>query len=148
MSRGKPRERGQTVIEFALLAPVIILFLFMIVDFGIAMDRRIVLQHAVREGARYAAVHAVTTDDDCEAIRARTEAQAQDIIDTTDVTVSYESNPAAAGQWVKVSAEFHYEPAIVNSIGSLFGGSAPTIDISPSATARLELSVTNARGCP
>ena len=139
----RPAERGQTLIEFALLAPVIILFLFMIVDFGIAMDRRIVLQHAVREGARYAAV---TTD--CAAIQARTEAQAQGIIDVGDVTVSYESNPAPAGDNVSVKAHFTYQLAILDTISHAFGVDAGSIDMTPSASARLELAVTNAGGCP
>ena len=49
-------EGGQTLIEFALAAPLLLVFLLAIVDFGIAIDRRIVLDHAVREGARYASV--------------------------------------------------------------------------------------------
>ena len=54
--RPRGSEGGQTLIEFALIMPIVFLFLFVLVDFGIAMDRRLVLQHAVREGARYAAV--------------------------------------------------------------------------------------------
>ena len=135
-------QRGQTLIEFAFIAPIMFLFLFVIVDFGIAMDRRIVLQHAVREGARYAAV---TTD--CAAIQARTEAQAQGIIDVGDVTVSYEHNPAAAGDNVSVKAHFTYQLAILDTISDTFGVHAGSIDMSPSASARLELTVTDAPGC-
>ena len=136
-------QRGQTLIEFAFIAPIMFLFLFVIVDFGIAMDRRIVLQHAVREGARYAAV---TTD--CAAIQARTEAQAQGIIDVGDVTVSYETNPAPAGDNVSVKAHCTYQLDILDTISHAFGVDAGSIDMTPSASARLELTVTNAGGCP
>jgi hypothetical protein len=49
-------ERGQTLLEFALLAPLVFLFLFMVVDFGIAINRSIVISHAAREAARVGAV--------------------------------------------------------------------------------------------
>jgi Flp pilus assembly protein TadG len=138
------RNRGQTLIEFAFIAPIIFLFLFTIVDFGIAMDRRITIQHAVREGARYAAVNT-----DCGDIQAATAAQAQSIIDDTDVTVSYSTAPAPAerGDAVTVKASFVYEPWIFNSIASVFGVTGGSIDMSPSASSRLELAVPDASGC-
>ena len=135
-------QRGQAIIEFAFIAPILFVFLFTIVDFGIAMDRRIMVQHAVREGARFAAV-----DADCQAIRQTTSDQAQDIISPADVTVSYDANPAERGDRVEVSAAFTYEPWIFNSIGKLFGVSSPAIDMSPDASARLEQAVTDASGC-
>ena len=146
MSRGKPRERGQTVIEFALLAPVIFVLLFMIVDFGLALDRRITLQHAVREGARYAAV---AGSNDCGKILEKTLAQAQGI-DAT-VTVSYDADPgdpARLGDTVTVSAQFTYEPKITNSIAGLLGVTAPSMVMTPSASSRLEREVSPAAGCP
>ena len=139
------RERGQTLIEFAFIAPIIFLFLFTIVDFGIAMDRRITIQHAVREGARYAAVHGGPCAD--MQIQTRTKDQAQGIIDAGDVTVSYEHNPAAAGDNVSVKAHFTYQLAILDTISDTFGVHAGSIDMSPSASARLELAVPNAGGC-
>ena len=40
------------------IIPVIFVFILLLVDFGTALDRREVLQHAVREGARKGAVAA------------------------------------------------------------------------------------------
>ncbi|HXF50538.1 MAG TPA: TadE family protein [Dehalococcoidia bacterium] len=141
-------DRGQTLIEFAFIAPLIFLFLFVIVDFGIALDRRITLQHAVREGARYGAVTA-----DPAAVRQTTADQAQDLIDTGDVTVCYEDvngngGVGEVGDGVKVSAAFSYEFPILSELWQAFGGSPFTIDMSPSATGRLELSVPGATACP
>jgi hypothetical protein len=136
-------ERGQALIEFALVTPWILILLFAIIDGGIAMDRRQVLQHAVREGARYAAVH--TDEDD---IKQKTVAQAQDLIDTDDVTVCY-IDGGDPGDSVRVSASFTYDFAIVGPVLSgLFGGSVGSIDMTPSGTARLETSVSGATLCP
>jgi Flp pilus assembly protein TadG len=142
-------SRGQTLIEFALVAPLIFLLLFVIVDFGIALDRRITLQHAVREGARYGAVNASVA-----AIKQATADQAQDLIGTGDVTVCYADTPFDAnvtvgdvGDSVRVKAAFSYTFPILNELWKAFGGSPLTIDMSPSATGRLELSVPGATAC-
>ena len=136
-------SRGQTIVEFALIAPVIFILLFGIIDFGMALDRRLTLQHAVREGARYAAV---TTD--CAAIQDRTVSQARNIITRDDVGVHYykpdgvtPTNPAAAGDMVKVSAPFEWEFPLMSRFG------VGSIDIGVSGAARLELAVTSAGGC-
>ena len=142
-------QRGQTLVEFALVAPLIILFLVVIVDFGIALDRRIVLQHAVREGGRYAAV-----TDDISVVCDRTVAQAQDLIGPEDIEISYEdidgnADPTDAGDSVRVTAHFTYEPSIVGPVlGGLFGGSVLAIDMSPSASSRLEQAVPGDTACP
>lgn len=154
MSRNRPHtrrrnDRGQTLIEFAFIAPLIFLFLFVIVDFGIALDRRITLQHAVREGARYGAVTASAA-----AIQNTTADQAQGLVDASDVTVCYEdtafdanSTNGDVGDAVRVKAAFSYEFPILSELWAAFGGSPLTIDMSPQATGRLELSVPGATPC-
>ncbi|GJG93707.1 TadE/TadG family type IV pilus assembly protein [Cupriavidus pauculus] len=52
--RGARSQRGASAVEFALVAPVFFLLLFSIVDFGAMMWANLTMQHAVREGARYA----------------------------------------------------------------------------------------------
>lgn len=51
-------ERGAAVVEFALILPVLVLFVFGIVEFGRAYSARIELTGAVREGARAVALGA------------------------------------------------------------------------------------------
>lgn len=55
MQRGRD-ERGAAVVEFALILPVLVLFVFGIVEFGRAYSARIQLTGAVREGARAGAL--------------------------------------------------------------------------------------------
>lgn len=49
-------ERGQTLVEFALIAPVVLLILMAILSFGLAFSWKIMLNGAAREGARIGAV--------------------------------------------------------------------------------------------
>ncbi len=49
-------ERGQALVELALVLPVLALLLFAIIDFGLALNARIQVANAVREGARLGAV--------------------------------------------------------------------------------------------
>jgi Flp pilus assembly protein TadG len=49
-------ERGQTMVEFALVAPVLCLLLFAIIQFGVLYSSYVTLTDATRAGARKAAV--------------------------------------------------------------------------------------------
>ena len=49
-------ERGAAVVEFALILPILVMFVFGIVEFGRAYSARIQLTAAVREGARAGAL--------------------------------------------------------------------------------------------
>ncbi|HKX75315.1 MAG TPA: TadE/TadG family type IV pilus assembly protein [Acidimicrobiia bacterium] len=49
-------DRGATLIEFAILAPLLFLFLFGIIEFGWLFARNVNVSHGAREGARLAIV--------------------------------------------------------------------------------------------
>lgn len=148
-SLGK-RESGQTLLEFAVLTPVILVFLMGLIDFGLAIDRREVLQHAVREGARHGAVGNSVAD-----IQDYTATQSQGLVEPADVSVCYidmdgDTDPGGVGDNVKVSANFTY-----NSIGSIemlkvFGADENilTINMTPSADMRMETTVAGGVACP
>jgi hypothetical protein len=115
------------------------------------MDRRITVQHAIREGARYAAV-----TDDVGLVCDRVIEQAQGIVTGSDITISYEdmddppnSRDTDVGDSVKVTAHFTYDlPIIGPAISGLSGTDIGTIDMSPWGDARLERSVSGATVCP
>jgi hypothetical protein len=48
------RQRGGTLVEFALVAPLVILLIMAALELAIVFWVNLTLQHAVREGARYA----------------------------------------------------------------------------------------------
>jgi Flp pilus assembly protein TadG len=49
-------ESGQSLVETALVVPILLLLLAAIIDFGRAFDTYIVLTNAAREGARFASL--------------------------------------------------------------------------------------------
>ena len=51
------RSRGQTLVEFAFVAPIFFFMIFAIIDFGRYVYYVQIINNAAREGARYAIVH-------------------------------------------------------------------------------------------
>jgi Flp pilus assembly protein TadG len=47
-------KNGQALVEFALVAPLFFILLFAIVDLGVVFYVNLTMQHAVRQGTRYA----------------------------------------------------------------------------------------------
>ena len=54
--RARRRERGQSLVETAIIFPILLLFLAAAIDFGRVFDAYIVMTNAVREGARFGSV--------------------------------------------------------------------------------------------
>lgn len=46
-------EKGQSLVELALILPILIVILFGIIEFGRVFHSYLVITHAAREGARY-----------------------------------------------------------------------------------------------
>lgn len=57
------RQRGQNLVELALLLPILLWFCLGLVDFGRVFYTQIGLTNAAREGARYAAARAPTCNE-------------------------------------------------------------------------------------
>jgi Flp pilus assembly protein TadG len=56
-ARSKERERGANLVEFAILAPLLIMLLFGIIEFAWVFAQNLDVRHGAREGARLAAVN-------------------------------------------------------------------------------------------
>jgi Flp pilus assembly protein TadG len=81
-------ERGQTAVEFALMIPVMLLFLLGIFQIGITFFNKESLQTAARDGARAGAIHtgstpAVITQDVIDAVKANAVG-----LDTSQLTIN------------------------------------------------------------
>lgn len=141
-------ERGQNLIEFAIVAPFVLLFIAAIVVFGLAMNARSTTQHAVREGARTAAVGA-TLDE----VKSITAGNAPERVDEEDVLWCHpgsDSSRGEAGAQVVVYLDedaagpklgVPFTLAATGGIFSIFGVGDLTVQLNPRATARLEKSV-------
>jgi len=58
LARLRRDEGGTTLVEFALVAPVLLLVLVVALDFARALNAYVTIANASREGARYASVYA------------------------------------------------------------------------------------------
>jgi len=122
--------------------PVAALLLFVIIDFGMAMDQRLVMEHAVREGAREAAVC-----DNVAAICQRIVCQAQGVIDpATKATIEYYdldgNDHWDAGDNVTVKIPYEWDLPIVNSaLPALHLPTVKPVNLTASGSARLERTV-------
>ena len=62
---GRPRERGQALLEFALIVPIFAVALLGMIDIGRAVWANNAVANAAREAARYAAVHGGSKSTPC-----------------------------------------------------------------------------------
>jgi hypothetical protein len=87
-------ERGAVAVEFAIIAPILILLVLGIIEFGFGYHAWDSTQNAAREGARVAAVDNVEAN-----IRART-ASAAGVLDQSNLVILIECGPPPAGPFV------------------------------------------------
>lgn len=87
-------EQGQTMTEFALVLPLMIVLLFGVIQFGIAFNNYVTLTDAVRAAARKAAVSREAGDPAGECVAAARAAGADLIQTSFAVTCSSTWQPA------------------------------------------------------
>lgn len=138
--RRKRRERGQSLLEFALALPLLAVILFGLTDFGLAYFNEISITSAARTGARVAAVTAQGSGT-TQAQAAISDA-ARDLVgcnlNTSAITISPQYDQAGIiDQWT-VTVSCTYSP--VTPLGTLlayFGGSSgSTFQIKQTAVMR------------
>lgn len=86
-------ELGASLVEFALILPLLVMLLLGLITGGLALNDKQQMTHATREGARYAAVvpHDQTFDDGgtwAENVRSLVVDRSQGALETADVCVS------------------------------------------------------------
>ncbi len=81
-------EKGQSLVEFALILPILLLLVFGIVEFGRAFNTYLIVSNASREGARYAVVGA-ENGEIIDAIEAKTST-----LGSVDIFISPEDKSA------------------------------------------------------
>ncbi|HZQ90108.1 MAG TPA: TadE family protein [Gaiellaceae bacterium] len=111
------KEEGQAMVEFVLVATLLLLILFGIIQYGIAFKNSIALTDAVRAGARKAAVSR-TSSDPVGATRQAVLTAANDLnTDDVQVYVTPDPNPSwSAGSNVTVRATYPYQIDILGIV--------------------------------
>jgi hypothetical protein len=135
----RKREKGQSLVEFALVLPLFLLVLFIIADFGVGFSRWLVITNASREGARLGTVGATTAEVQDRAIRT-----SHGLLDSSGVTVEYadlDGEPGiGAGDAIVVNAEYRY--GFITPIGQVLETLAGGLTLRSCADMRMEDEVT------
>ncbi len=137
------KQRGASVVEFAIVAPLLFVILFGIIEFSLALFNQAMITNASREGARAGILWnngVAVGDDQIEAIV--NNAVAANLIslggasapDTTIVRAG--SDP---GSTVTVQVDYDYQFLVMQPLVALLGGALPgAINLRGTTAMRLE----------
>ncbi len=139
-------ERGQALVEFALLLPLIIVMFFGIIQFGLLFGGQIALVNAVREAARYASTSPVNSNPTSQI----TNAVAGGVPGYTGTAIvaysyCYYANPAISAT-PTYSARIHVDvtyghPLFIPLVGRLVDGINGPVDNQFTVTVREDMRV-------
>jgi len=144
-------ESGQNLVEFAFMAPILILLVGAIVMIALGLHTRSNLQQAVREGARQASVGKPLAD-----VQNLAAGNSGGTLDTDEIDWCLPAGSSGSvGDEIRVYIDENgdgsegYALTLFPSTGifSAMGVSALSVDMAPRATARLEKSVSGIPAC-
>jgi Flp pilus assembly protein TadG len=127
-------EDGQAVVEFAIIAPILLLILCAIIDFGWIFSAQIATNNCAREGARFAATSAEYSEISTKTAE-KVSSVASNIIKSniqTEVLYTNTGNPGSGDVIVNVRSEVKTLTIVANTI---FGGK--TMNLSSSVTMKV-----------
>jgi Flp pilus assembly protein TadG len=148
--RRKNGEKGQALVEFALLVPIFAILLFAIVDFGMGFYSWITVTNSAREGARVGAVHAPldVASSPCfgkgsleQCIYDRVLDSADLADEATKMTVTITNAQGQSGESVVVKVDYEYDliTPLAGLVQFVSGDTiGPTLNLSSTADMRLE----------
>jgi len=148
-ARSGTSSRGQSLVEFALALPILLILIFGVIDFSMGLRSYVSLTNAAREGARFAAVGnpGGAYPGDCDGSTSTTAvgrvcvAMADlRLANLQDVSVTY-PNGQTPGDSVVISAQYRYD--YITPLGDLMdffsGGAFPDfLTLDTSTDMRLE----------
>lgn len=121
---GRPRdrnERGAALVEFAVVAPLLLLLVFGIVDLGRALYTHVTIQEAAQEGALYGSFspgnHALVVQRVLDSVQRPT-------LTSGEVTVvCVATDPLDPADAPDIVVRVAHDLDLITPIASLFGGS-------------------------
>lgn len=117
--RTSSRERGATLVEFAILAPLLVTLLLGIIEFGWLFSQNIDVRHGAREGARLAA-----TDFGTSAVIVNETCDRMDVAGTASLSIQLSRSGPNIGDVVTVHVQ-----AVPTSLTGFFAAIMPaTLD--------------------
>jgi hypothetical protein len=104
--RGDQAQRGQGVIEFALVFPIMLVLLLAMLDFGFAFYANLTVEYASREGARVGAALAAGNGSTlpCSQVDNHVIAAVQRVLQSAGIPVQVDpGDPTKGGvQWIRI----------------------------------------------
>lgn len=135
----RPDDKGATLVEFAIIAPLLFMLLFGIFEFGFIFGQHLDVRHGAREGARLAVVN-FNPDDQDGAAQTATLVEAicdrMDMAEGAEITLSLEGDDEDYVN-VQVSAE-------ANQVTGFFSPILDSVDLNSGVEMRIELEPTYA----
>jgi Flp pilus assembly protein TadG len=134
-------EKGQSLVEFALVVPILFLIIAIIIDFGWVYSCQISAENVARQAARYIAVHndngsLEVLQNTAESVIATTANQKQLPTERTAVTVSFSDvDSDSINDSIKVYV--HTEVDYLTGVTSMFTGKTYA-NVSASSIMKLE----------
>ncbi len=149
-TRGRRSERGQALAEFALVLPLVLLFIAGIIEMGRAWNIKQAVTDAAREGARYTVVKdpAITSLAQVQAkiqerLALASIEQSNIVISSADpscavvATCFHQQNGSANGKEMTVSVSTQFQMGLIGTLLS-WAGAPSVVTIATTATMRNE----------
>jgi Flp pilus assembly protein TadG len=132
-------ERGAELIEFALVAPILILLIAGIFDFGMMFRTYETVTNAAREGARVGVLPGYEADVNVED-RVDAYMASSGLTGAYNVDVEDEQVVTGAGTFTAraVRVNYTYQFAILGGVGAFFGGNFTTVPLAARSVMRYE----------
>lgn len=121
------RTKGQSLVEFALLIPLIILLFTVFLDIGRGVYYYISLTSAVREGARYATVNPTQTAVQRTAVETVIRNKMQSV-NTTELTITV-TPPNPCCDIMRIQARLRFRPVTPGLQGFVRGGNGIPLNV-------------------
>jgi Flp pilus assembly protein TadG len=147
------RQQGVALVEFALVAPLLLLLLFGMLEFGRAFNYWIDATHLANEGARWAAVNKNPASSGTLQNYLRQQAGTNElraggstaVPDGIVVCIDLNGTTGRVGDPVTVTAsvEYHWMPALGFLLEKFGGDDLDTTTVTGSSTMRIEAPHTN-----
>lgn len=120
----RKNEKGQSIVEFALVIPLLLIFVMAIIEFGFMFNAYLTISSASREGARLGALGETNT-----AIELRVDS-VSNTLDLNNINVAVTPSSRDRGDMVRVTVSYDYQlitPIISNILSPFVNLEAETV---------------------
>lgn len=109
-------EKGQSLVEFAVILPILLLILMGIAEFGMMINSYLTIENASREGARRGIVGSSDTDIENSVIATSPNLNVSDL--TISITPSEGSRHSGDSLTVSLTYKYHLTVPIISGLVS------------------------------